>query len=82
MKHYFYTFLHVSVFLIAAYIPHKTTAQCNCGDGSPANKIEHIVVLNPTMSSSTVISFPKFDPSIGDLACIDLFVTISIAIPA
>lgn len=78
MKRNFYTFLNVSVCLIAAHIPQQTTAQCTCADGSPATRIEHTVVLPPTMSSSTIISFPKFDPAIGDLVCIDLFDTISI----
>jgi hypothetical protein len=78
MKHNFYTLLHVSTLLLVAWMPRKAEAQCTCSDGLPASIIEHTVILMPTMSSSNVISFPKFDPSIGDLSCIYLFDTISI----
>lgn len=70
MKHYFYLFLHVSVCLVAAYIPHKAAAQCNCEDGIPATPITYTVKMDSSALAKVTISFPKFDPAIGTLTCI------------
>ena len=70
MKHYFYLFLHASVCLVAAYIPHKAAAQCNCDDGTPATPITHMVKMDSSALAKVTISFPRFDPSIGTLTCI------------
>lgn len=49
-----------------------------CDEGQAPTPIEHIFKLDTTTASATVLSFPKFDPSIGTLSCISLHDTISI----
>ena len=56
----------------------KLSAQCACAGGVQPNIIEHYVVLPPTNSSNTTISFPKFDPAVGTLTCVTLRDTLSI----
>jgi hypothetical protein len=72
MKHYFYTFPYVFIFLMAALIPDKLTAQCNCNDGSPATPITYTVKMDSSTLAKVKLTFPQFDPSIGTLACIVL----------
>src|SRR5882762_5281956 len=52
--------------------PGLLQAQCNCFDGSPATPIVNTFSLPPTSASSASLTFPKMDPSIGDLQCISL----------
>jgi len=72
MKQHFYTCLYVFTFLVAASIPDKVAAQCNCDDGSPATPISYTVKMDSSLLNTIVISFPKFDPSVGQLSCIVL----------
>ncbi len=68
----FYFRVAVALVFIAAFSPHHLEAQCTCAAGVPATAI----VYNTNMDSLTTIvgtvSFPKFDPSIGTLSCIDV----------
>lgn len=70
------------VFLLTTFffflLPLAAISQCSCSDGTPANRVEHLVVLNSTNQSNTIISFPKFDPAVGTLSCVTLNDTISI----
>lgn len=72
MKHNFYTLPYVFTFLMAALIPDKMAAQCNCEDGSPATPITYTVKMDSSTLAKVKLTFPKFDPSIGSLACIVL----------
>lgn len=70
--------VHLIIILSGIFFSTKTMAQCACAEGEPANKIEHIIVLDTTLTSSTVLSFPKFDPAIGTLTCVRLDDTVSV----
>jgi hypothetical protein len=71
MKHY-YTFLQVAAFLVATCIPPEIIAQCDCEDGTPATPVSYTVRMDSSTLDKVIISFPKFDPSIGTLSCIVL----------
>jgi len=69
----------VSIILLATLLlPNQGFSQCTCSEGEAPTPIEHVVVLDTTNSSSTLLTFPKFDPSIGILTCVSLHDTISI----
>ena len=61
-----------------ALIPQRSAAQCLCEGGVAPTPIEHVVVLDTIMTSSTPISFPKFDPAIGNLICVRLDDTLTV----
>ena len=50
----------------------STLAQCLCGNGATPDTVVHNFTLAPTANFSSTISFPKFDPAIGTLACVNL----------
>ena len=65
-----YTPVLAAVFLsILAAIPFKSSAQCNCSVGHPATPIDYYVSMPVTNASTSFVTFPKFDPSIGTLFC-------------
>lgn len=70
MKNLLHKILFIFVFLAAAIIPDETQAQCNCEGGAPANVLSYYVVLDTTNATSSVISFPKFNPAMGVLNCV------------
>ena len=76
MKHVYLLTLVALVF-IAAFIPQNLAAQCTCSGGIPATPITYTFVLAPTIAASSTLSFPQFDPSIGDLSCVKFSDTIS-----
>jgi len=69
----------VAILLLSTLLlPHQAASQCTCSEGEAPTPIEHVVVLDTTNSSSTMLTFPKFDPSIGLLTCVSLHDTLSI----
>lgn len=70
MKRVFTHALTVCIGIVS--FPHFLAAQCNCADGSAATPITNTLTLSPTNASSASLTFPKMDPSIGDLACLSL----------
>lgn len=73
-------FIHKSALLLSLLTATclATKAQCLCAQGETPTAIEHLVLLDTTATSSTILTFPKFDPSIGTLSCVTLHDTISI----
>ena len=71
-----YTLIFIVIFLMIS-IPRVAFAQCNCSAGVPATPITYYVAFPPTNASSTTVSFPQFNPSIGNLACLTLKDTVS-----
>jgi hypothetical protein len=63
--------------LVSFLIPKNISAQCSCSGGTAPATISYIQKLNPTNASSSTISFPKFDPSVGTLGCVSMLDTIS-----
>jgi len=55
----------------------STFAQCTCGNGATPDSVVHNFTLAPTANFSSTITFPKFDPSIGTLACVNLSAVIT-----
>ena len=76
MKHV-YILTIVGLAFIAASIPQRISAQCTCSSGLPATPISQSVTIGPTQASTLTFNFQKFDPTIGDLACVRLRDTIS-----
>jgi len=72
--------VYTTVFAILFFIvntPRITQAQCNCAPATPATPISYSTSFAPTNAGTTIVSFPKFDPSIGTLSCLTLADTIT-----
>jgi Secretion system C-terminal sorting domain len=65
------------VILLMVNIPRVAFAQCNCSAGVPATPLWYQESFAPTTASSTTISFPQFDPSMGQLQCLGVWDTAS-----
>lgn len=61
-----------------ALMPQRAAAQCLCEGGVAPTPLEYLVVLDTITTSSTPISFPRFDPDIGTLICVKLDDTVSV----
>ena len=61
-----------------AYIAPSGYGQCTCSGGDPATALTYRVSLDTTDAPSSTISFPKFNPSIGTLACVRFRDTLSL----
>jgi hypothetical protein len=66
-----------TVILLTVSIPRMAIAQCMCSVGVPATPVSWVSTLPPTTASSSIVSFPMFNPSIGTLSCVSLKDTIS-----
>lgn len=66
-----------AIVYILAGQPLTAEAQCNCSVGHPATPIDYSVTIPVTSAASTTVSFPKFIPSIGNLACLTVKDTVS-----
>jgi len=75
-----YTSLYALVLLFSISVPLNSQAQCTCSGGSPATAITYLDTVLPTQASSSIFSFPKFDPSIGSLTCISFNDTVSVVV--
>ena len=78
MKNYLHTLPYFLIFLVLAYIPPKIYGQCLCSGGDPATALTYHVRLDTTDAPSSTISFPKFNPSLGILACVNFKDTLSL----
>ncbi|HLK30201.1 MAG TPA: choice-of-anchor E domain-containing protein [Puia sp.] len=65
-----YAVIIASCACLMTFVPQRSSAQCLCSGGVAANTISYNDTLNPTNASSSTISFPKFDPSVGTLGCV------------
>jgi len=70
----------VCCFLLFFFSSQKIFAQCNCKPGVPATPITYLDTVLPTQASTSIYSFPKFDPSIGTLSCIEFNDTVSVMV--
>jgi Secretion system C-terminal sorting domain len=76
MKKLYTVFFALAILLIANF-PVQVSAQCTCSGGLPATAVYYAASLDTTNVSSSTISFPKFDPSIGTLSCVNFQDTLS-----
>lgn len=56
--------------------PAKLIAQCSCPGGEPLDSVVHSTTLLGLADPNTVVSLPKFSPSVGTLTCVRLRTTI------
>ena len=59
-----------TVMSFTVILPRSAEAQCTCTGGVPATPVDYYATFGPTNTSSTSVSFPQFNPSIGTLACL------------
>ena len=55
---------------IALMLPEMAASQCACGGGAAPDSVVHNYTLPVNSSPSITISFPRFDPALGTLACL------------
>ena len=60
----------ISIFFLSALLPVTAMSQCSCSGGVPADSVVHNYTLQVNSSPNIIISFPKFDPALGTLACL------------
>jgi hypothetical protein len=53
-----------------ALLPITAMSQCTCSGGAPADSVVHRYTLGVNSSPNIIISFPRFDPALGTLACL------------
>lgn len=78
MRPKFYLYVCIIGGLSAFLSIQKSNAQCNCSPGVPATPVTYYYTLDTTNAPSAIISFPKFDASIGDLNCVVFKDTLSL----
>jgi hypothetical protein len=78
MKRNLHITLWLTAFLVAISIPLSINAQCLCEGGVAPTAVKYSYVLDTTSASSSTISFPKFDGSIGLLTCVNFTDTLSL----
>src|ERR1700733_3287324 len=62
----------VAMIFIAASGPNIVSGQCTCSSGDPATPATYTTTLDSLTSIIGSVDFPQFDPSIGNLSCIDV----------
>lgn len=72
-----YTSLLAVCICMTVSLPRIAYAQCNCSVGHPATPITYYTTLAPTTVSIANVSFPEFNPAIGNLTCVGLVDTIT-----
>ena len=78
MKNSLHTIPYFLLLLVLAYIPPETYGQCSCSNGDPATALTYYVRLDTSDAPSSTISFPKFNPSVGILVCVNFKDTLSL----
>ena len=78
MKNFLHTRPYFLLFLLLAYLPSRSYGQCTCSGGDPASALTYYYPLDTTDAPTTTISFPKFNPSVGVLACLRFRDTLSL----
>ena len=76
MRKLYPVFFALTLFIMANSVQ-RVSAQCLCSGGVPATAVTYYEMLDTTNASTSTISFPQFDPSIGTLSCVSLIDTIS-----
>ena len=71
-----YTLWFIIIYVIVT-IPRVAFSQCNCAGGVPATAITYYKSFPRTNAAATILPFPKFDPSVGTLACLSVWDTAS-----
>lgn len=72
-----YTILLSFMTMALSLLPSGTRAQCACPNGDPLDSVVHVQTLPQTADFLTVISFPRFNPSVGTLSCVRISANIT-----
>src|SRR5215471_2321426 len=72
MKKQLYTTLTIFLIIAGIYLPGQMHGQCLCTGGVQPDSTVYTVTLPPTANFSSPIVFPKFDPSVGSLNCVNV----------
>jgi len=70
MKPKFYSLLRFCALVLCLHFQQFAAAQCNCSEGVAATPVTYYIPIDTTDAPSLVLSFPKFNASIGDLRCV------------
>jgi hypothetical protein len=70
--------LSLTALLGALTFPVASRAQCLCDGGEAPTAVKYTYILNPSSAPSPIITFPKFDPTIGVLSCLKFSDTITL----
>ncbi|HTE27597.1 choice-of-anchor E domain-containing protein [Flavitalea sp.] len=70
--------LSLTACLAGIISPLASKAQCLCDGGIPPTEVKHLFTLDTTDAASATIIFPKFNPTIGTLTCVQFSDTISL----
>jgi Secretion system C-terminal sorting domain len=64
--------------LVLIIFPHrKSFAQCTCSDGSTPDSITYSQYIDSITTTNSTITFPQFDPAVGQLTCLNLGDTVT-----
>ena len=69
-----YTVTFIVIVLIIS-LPRVAFTQCNCTGGVPAAPITYLDSFPSTNAASVTLTFPQFDPSVGQLSCLSVWDT-------
>jgi hypothetical protein len=72
-------YLRLSVFCsFSFFLPAAASyGQCSCSGNISPNSVTYLQTISSTNAATSTISFPKFNPSLGTLGCIEFRDTIS-----
>lgn len=77
MKNFLHTLPYFLIFFLLIGFQPKIFGQCSCPNGDPLGTVVHTQVFDSVTAINTTIDYPKFDPSIGTLACLQLASTVT-----
>ena len=69
-----YTVTFIVIVLIIS-LPRVALTQCNCSGGVPATPVTYFDSFPSTTAAITTLTFPQFDPSVGQLSCLSVWDT-------
>lgn len=70
MKNFLHTLPYFLLLLLFSFLNSGSVAQCTCSGGDPATPMTYYYKLDTSDISPTIISFPKFNPTVGILSCV------------
>ena len=78
MKNFLHTLPYFLLFLLLNFLAPSSFGQCLCSGGAPATALTYYRIVDTTDDPSNTIFFPKFDPAVGILSCVEFRDTLSL----
>ncbi|MEO8582884.1 MAG: choice-of-anchor E domain-containing protein, partial [Flavitalea sp.] len=63
--------LFLALLTLLLYLPGTSAAQCLCSNGAPALTEQHAISTTFSSNNTTILTIPKFAPSVGTLVCVN-----------